>query len=142
MSLKYEAFDQKLFNWLSNNRTNVTTALASQALGASSTTLQRHISRRFSQLEDRGVLECRLEGTTRVCSVIKELPATLAKKRWRPAPRPDTSPSPGKSIPAQDSLEFEAGGGNVERLPTYWDRRPSCNAIGLVSIDHVLAALD
>lgn len=145
MSQKYAAFDQKLFAWLAENRTDVTTSLVNQELEADSTTLQRHVSRRFTQLEDRGVLKCRLEGTTRVCSVEKDLPTTLAKQRWRPGPGLDSSlppATPHVSIPARNSLEFEAAGGHVQRLTTHWDQKPSCNATGMLSIDSVLAALD
>lgn len=142
---KYAAFDKRLFAWLADNREEVTTSQVNEALGADSVTLQRHVSRRFTQLEDRGILSCRLEGTTRICTVQKDLPDTLAKKRWRPGPGPDPvipTPVPHRSIEATTSDEFIAAGGVIDKLPCAWDRKPTCNAVGLVSIDHVLAALD
>lgn len=142
MSQKYEAFDQKLFAWLRDNRRDVTTAKANQALKAEDSTLQRHVSRRFTQLEDRGVLVCHLEGTTRVCTVQKDPPESLAKQRWRPPSNQQDPLPPAHSIEAADSIEFEARGGIIEKLPSQWDKKPSCNAVGIISFDHLLASLD
>lgn len=139
MAQKYAAFDQKLLGWLAANQKDVTTSQVNQALQADTTTLQRHVSRRFSQLEDRGVLVCRLEGTTRICQVVLPLPDNFNKKTPIRIIEP---PLPAVSIPAENSSEFEAAGGKIQRLPSTWDRRPTCNAVGLISIDHILAALD
>lgn len=140
---KYTDFDSKLFAWLANNREGATTAKAIEALGPLTSTEQRHVSRRFTQLEDRAVLSCELRGTTRVCTVQKDLPATLAKQRWRPANQANASPSSkAVSIPATTSDEFQAAGGVIEKIPSHWDQKPTCNAVGILDFTHYLASLD
>lgn len=121
MAPKYAHVDAALLTWLSNNREGVTTAGAVTALAITDPTTQRHVSRRFTQLEDRGVLRCTLDGTTRVCSVEKDPPETLARKRWS-QPHPGAPVPPGASIPAADSAAYEAAGGIIERLPSLFDR--------------------
>ena len=122
MASKYRKLDQKLFAWLRDNRKNATTAGAMKALGITSKLEQRHISRRFTQLEDRSVLRCSLRGTTRVCAVVAEIPASLEKKRWRPgANLKAPPPSAGKPIPAATSEEFLRQGGIIEKLPSRFD---------------------
>lgn len=125
MAGKYAELDKKLFAWLATQQPEeVTTSNAIAALGLTENTEQRHVSRRFSQLEDRGVLTCRLQGTTRFCTVQKELPATLAKQRWRPKSSEPLSASPTslvKSIPAVNSDEFLAAGGKIDKLDSAWN---------------------
>lgn len=121
--LKYEQLDADLFSWLRRQRRGITTANAVRALKVTNSTSKRHISRRFSQLEDRGTLVCEIQGTTRVCQVIGELPATLAKKKAANDPAEPVN----QQIPASDSQEFIAAGGQIERLPSRWDN-PITNA--------------
>jgi hypothetical protein len=139
MSFKYAKFDRKLFAWLRGIRaTNgiATTADAILALGVGKNpTLQRHVSRRFTQLEDRGVLVCTLRGTTRLCRIVAEIPDSLAKQPWRAGISKAVSQhldATGKrsapvqasscSIPAATSDEFLAKGGTIDRLPSHWDK--------------------
>lgn len=123
MALKYDQLDADLFSWLRRHRRGVTTASAVRALRVTNSTSKRHISRRFSQLEDRGTLVCELQGTTRVCQVIGELPASLAKKQAGNDPAEPVN----QQIRAGDSQEFIAAGGQIERLPSRWDN-PTTNA--------------
>lgn len=116
MALKYEKLDTQLCNWLRQNQKGVTTTQAIRALHITDTTAQRHISRRFSQLEDRGVLKCEIVGTTRVCQVIAQVPFLLSKQRafiGRVVPN-------SQNIPAANSDEFLAAGGVIERVPSAW----------------------
>ena len=139
MASKYARFDSNLFAWLRRLRDRdigVTTADAIKALGVTDKARQRHISRRFTQLEDRGVLKCTLHGTTRICTVVAEVPGSLAKRHWRSMIHADvrntlsrkTAPlnqgASAPSIPARNSAEFEAAGGVIERLPSHWDNAP------------------
>lgn len=132
MAHKYAKFDRKLFAWLRSVReVKVTTASAAEAVGAAANkTQQRHISRRFTQLEDRGVLKCTLQGTTRICEVVGDIPVSLSKQPWRKSiadavarqlnQEPKSTHS-AVSIPATTSEEFLAKGGNMEVLPSRWD---------------------
>jgi hypothetical protein len=139
MARKYQKFDKKLFAWLHENRSEVTTASAIQALGISCSTTQRHVSRRFTQLEDRGIIKCTLRGTTRVCEVLQDLPADFAARRWNPTATdrfqnqtaPSMSPTTA-AIPASNSEEFEAAGGKIERLGTNWDRPMRLRPLGVL----------
>ena len=123
MANKYRQLDRQLFAWLRDHREDATTAGAVEALGATEKTQQRHISRRFTQLEDRGVLKCTLRGTTRVCVTVAEIPESLEKQRWRPGINFKASPrSPAeKPIQAVDSSEYERLGGTIEKLPSRFD---------------------
>lgn len=131
MASKYAKFDLKLFAWLRTNRENITTALIAKTFGITDKTHQRHISRQFTALEDRGVLKCRLEGTTRVCSVDGEVPEDLTKQPWRRGihksiarqlnQEPHIHSSPAQPVVATTSDQFEAAGGTIEKLPTDWD---------------------
>lgn len=126
---KYDKFDKELFSWLEKKKTGITTADAIESLGIQKDrTKQRHISRRFSQLEDRGIIKCDLKGTTRICKLVADLPKTMAKKviksphlRTYPQPRP-VHHCDRPSIPAADSQEFVANGGVIEVLPNTWDK--------------------
>lgn len=118
---KYAKLDTRVFKWLSKHRTDLTTARVYKALRITDPVEQRHISRRFTQLEDRGVLVCSLRRTERICKVKKEVPKTLAKKRWAPKPPPQP-PQQIQSIPAENSYQFEMAGGRIERLATHWDK--------------------
>ncbi|WP_199097283.1 hypothetical protein [Dyella sp. ASV21] len=117
MALKYDRLDAELFTWLRQNRRGVTTAKAINALGVKCTTAKRHVSRRFSQLEDRGVLVCDIQGTTRVCQVVTDPPATLAKQRVTTA----SAEPVNQNIPASNADEFVALGGRIERIPAAWE---------------------
>lgn len=118
MALKYDRLDAELFSWLRKHRRDVTTARAINALNVSCTTAKRHISRRFSQLEDRGTLVCEIQGTTRVCRVVAEPPATLAKQsRSKQAAAEPVN----QNITAANADEFVASGGTIERLPAAWE---------------------
>lgn len=138
---KYEEFDGRLFAWLHCNRTDVTTSLAIQALGSTGATLERHVSRRFTQLEDRGILKCTLKGTTRVCSVESDPPLTLASKPWR-TPKPVDAPRLPCSIPANDSNQFELAGGTIEKVESHWDKPLAAKAIGALTFTDYVNSLD
>lgn len=117
MALKYDKLDTELFSWLRRQRWGATTAQAITALKVTHSTSRRHISRRFSQLEDRGTLLCELKGTARVCTVIGDLPETLAK-----TPHKNTAPKPlNQDLLASNSEEFLAAGGVIEKLSSAWD---------------------
>lgn len=142
MSSKYARFDSKLFAWLRRHRadnTDVTTAAAITALAVTDKAKQRHISRRFTQLEDREVLDCRLAGTTRICKVVAEVPDSLGKKHWRSLINAEIRSrasqtarkeadaarvTPAPSIRARNSEEFLAAGGQIQTLPNHWDNTP------------------
>jgi hypothetical protein len=117
MALKYEKLDAALFSWLRKHRRGITTASAIHALKVTCPTAKRHVSRRFSQLEDRGTLVCSLDGTTRVCRVEGAMPDTLAKQRAHIAA---IAPA-NQNIHAADADEFVAAGGEIQRLPSAWD---------------------
>ena len=143
MPPKYEQVDAQLLAWLDSNRAGATTSLAIQALCITDPTTQRHVSRRFTQLEDKGVLKCRLQGTTRVCSVERNPPTTLARKRWQQAAQAAPAPSAGhSSIPADTSHQFEAAGGRIEKLASPWDKPAPCNSVGIVTFSDFLNTLD
>lgn len=138
---KYKELDARVFKWLKRNRTGVTTLRIFKALRITDLTVQRHISRRFSQLEDRGVLVCTLQRTLRVCTVVKDPPKTLAKKKWR-HPAPPAPPAPSPSIPAANSHEFEQAGGIIQRLETKWGTRPPRTPLGRVTFLEMLHDLE
>lgn len=122
MAGKYTQLDRRLLEWLGSHRSDVTTAGVIAGLELTEPRDIRHVSRRFTQLEDRRVLACKLHGTTRICSVLQDPPTTLAKAPWRSTPIQEAKPQPVRSVPAQDSEEFLAAGGTIERLPAAWDR--------------------
>lgn len=160
MTRKYDLIDERLLQWLRANPGQATTAAAIEALAVKCTTTQRHISRRFTLLEDKGAIVCELQGTTRVCTVQPDrLPAALHKgglnnRTWRERIRgdidglhgqhaqhaPPTSSLP--SIPAANSNEFEAAGGHVERLPTSWDKSAPRRQLGPITLLDHLSELD
>lgn len=144
MRCKYQKLDNQLLSWLHDNRENITTASVALALGISCPTTERHISRRFTHLEDRGVLQCKLQGTMRICSVVKDPPESLAKERWRPKHNePAKSQDPGQNfIKANDSTSFEAAGGIIERLPSTWDNPAPQRRIGAMTFQDQLTTLD
>lgn len=155
---KYDTTDQRLLSWLRDVSEEITTAHAVDALDIVDPTTQRHISRRFTLLEDRGALRCRLHGTMRICSVDPEkLPEHLHKsgpnnRTWRSRidneiaqcgaqPATDT-PVPSPSIPASTSEEFLAAGGTIERLPANWDHPYSSCPLGPTTLLDHLNTLD
>jgi hypothetical protein len=155
---KYDTIDNRLLNWLRENPAGATTVDAIAALAVACNTTQRHISRRFSLLEDKGALQCELRGTTRVCTVIPEkLPQILHKapnaRAWRKniqaqidqttgAPAEPVKPlAPAPSIRAANSDEFLLAGGQMERIPSTWDTQPK-RAIGPTTLLEQLAELD
>lgn len=143
MAPKYERVDAELFTWLHSNREEVTTATAIAALGVDDPTTQRHISRRFTQLEDRGVLKCTLKGTTRVCTVELDPPTTMARKKWRQnTPPAEYTPAPISALHATNSEEFLAKGGTIEKLPSHWDKPATCKGIGIMTFDDLISTLD
>lgn len=159
MARKYDSIDERLLQWLRDNSEKATTAAAIEALAIKCSTTQRHISRRFTLLEDKGALVCSLQGTTRVCTVqIKRLPAALHRggpnnQSWRSrirgeideqigSPATPSPPSSHPSIPAENSLEFEAAGGHVERLPSCWDRLVPKRQVGPLTLIDLLSELD
>ncbi len=125
---KYEKLDTRVFRWLGKHLKDLTTVRVFKALHITNPVEQRHVSRRFTQLEDKGILVCKLNRTMRVCVVAKgkTLPKTLTKKRWAPRPAP-TIVVTIQSIPAEDSNQFELAGGKIERLGTRWNN--SCSQI-------------
>lgn len=136
--------------WLRDNRSNVTTARIINALNITDLPTQRHLSRRFSLLEDKGVLSCTLQGTTRICEVAKDPPDTLHKPKGRQywltivperASEP-VSPAPATSISATTSEEFLAAGGRIERLPSHWDKTAPQNAVGIHTLLDLISTLD
>ena len=137
---KYDQIDEDLLNWLRANPSNATTGAVIEALKITCGTTQRHISRRFTLLEDRQLIECTLRGTTRVCTVPvpEDLPEYLHKggsnnttwrsktsrdisdrKRGRPVKTIHQPPAP--SVQAETSEEFLAAGGVIEKLPSHWN---------------------
>jgi hypothetical protein len=152
---KYDAIDERLLQWLRSQPPEVTTAAAFKALEITDETTRRHVSRRFSLLEDKGAISCQLFGATRICTVsFEQLPDALHKggpnnRTWRNrirtsiedstkcAQRPSSSGS-HPSIPANNSSEFEAAGGQVERLPSRWDQRGGVCPLGSFTLlDHI-----
>ena len=116
MTRKYDLIDERLLQWLRENPGQATTAAAIEALAVKCTTTQRHISRRFTLLEDKGAIVCELQGTTRVCTVQPDrLPAALHKgglnnRTWRERIRGDI-----------DGLH---GVRRREGAVSFWIRRP------------------
>ena len=159
MTRKYDAIDERLIQWLRANPDKATTAAAIEALAVKCTTTQRHISRRFTLLEDKGALTCELQGTTRVCTVQPDrLPLAMHKgglnnRTWRErirgeisdlnhAPHPSVPSSSLPSIPASDSLEYEAAGGHIERLPNSWDTPAPKRQLGPLTFLEYISELD
>lgn len=155
MTRKYDLIDEQLLQWLRENPQGATTSAIFKALNITCTTAQRHISRRVTNLSDRGILTCVMQGASRVCEVnVSQLPKVLHKggpnnKTWRSRISGDTqdtnptttAPSSAQtaSIPADNSLEFEAAGGIIQRLPCVWERPHSRRQMGPVTpLDHVL----
>ena len=118
MPLKYDQLDQRFLSWLRQNDQRITTSRVIRELGITSLTEQRHISRRFTQLEDRGTLVCVLEGVCRVCRVVGQVPATLSRQKL---PKPVQEALVNQNIIATTSEEFLARGGTIVRLPAAWD---------------------
>ncbi len=148
MARKYDQIDARLLAWLRTAPTEITTAKAIDALGITDTTTQRHLSRRFSLLEDRGALSCTLRGTTRVCTVLVDrLPEVLHKLRhrgtWQSAYQESQAPTePVASIPATNSEEFLAAGGVIERLPSHWDALGPRKSAGPASLMDQIELMD
>lgn len=144
---KYEQLDQQLFAWLRDNQGVFTTAMAIQALYVESTppppTIVRHISQRFTQLENKRILQCTLFGTQRMCTLVGELPDTLTKARWKP-PTSNTTPvvTATQSIPATTTEEFLAAGGVIQELPCQIGEPGGTNPIGQFTLGDQLFALD
>lgn len=138
---KYAKLDKRVFAWLKKHRTGISTARLYKALRITDVVTQRHISRRFTQLEDKGVLVCKLQRTMRVCVLVEDPPKTLSKKRWKPQP-PPPAPKPAPSIPAENSLEFEMAGGKIERLPTHWDKPRPQTPLGTFTLIDTINNLD
>lgn len=119
---KYAKLDTRILRWLGRHRENVSTAQLFKALRIISSIEQRHISRRFTQLEDKGILRCSLKRTERFCKVIKDPPKTLNKKRWVAHPPPKVVITLHiKSIPANNSEEFKLAGGRIEIIKSNWN---------------------
>lgn len=153
MAGKYAKLDKQLLSWLRKNRENVTVAMANQALKITKPTVQRYICRRFSLLEDRGILVCTLKGTTRVCSVTVEPPETFDtpknQRTWRQnvhasmvTDKIKATSSNQPSVPCATSQEWEAAGGTIERLPSHWDKRAPQNALGAITFLDYISELD
>ena len=144
MPRKYARLDARLLVWLSENRSEITTAKISGALKIKDTTVERHLSRKLSYLEDIGVITCEHRGTRRVCQVIKDPPKTMAKQPWRPRRvEPAKIIDLAKSkIKAVDSIAFEAAGGVIERLPTTWDQPTRQRQIGAMTFQDRITNLD
>jgi hypothetical protein len=122
MAGKYRQIDRKLLMWLDHNRVGVTTAKVFDALKIQDETTRRHISRRFTQLEDKGNLVCSLQGTTRICAVSGVLPASMSKhKKWTFGAQ-NKPQQPGKAIPGTTSDDFIQAGGEIEKLPSCFDK--------------------
>lgn len=121
MSSKYARLDEKLFAWLEEMESGITTSGAFAALSADTEAVRRHIARRISQLQAKKILDCEIQGTARVCTLVKPLPTTLAKERWAQRRTPKVMPRHYTPIPAANSEEFVANGGIIERLPAAWD---------------------
>lgn len=134
---KYDKIDQELLAWLRTNPKDFTTNQAAEILGVSCLTTHRHISRRFSLLEDRQLLRCTLYGTKRICNVPDPtaLPDVLHKggpnaQLWRQAiiadavaslPSAPAKAQTSRSFPGTTSEDFVAAGGVIEKLPAHWD---------------------
>lgn len=159
MARKYDRIDERLLQWLRENPEGATTAAAIEALAVECGTTQRHISRRFSLLEDKGALVCELRGTTRICAVqLERMPTALHKgglnnKSWRNRIRgdiddatgavtPPPPPSSHPSIRAENSIEFEAAGGHIERLPTNWGKPAPKRQLGPLTFLDVISELE
>ena len=142
MTRKYEKLDTKLLAWLGINRTGVSTSSAISALGISGKTAERHVSRQFTALQNKGVLVCELQGTTRVCKVIKDPPSTLSKERWRPKHEPKAQAAAAPNITAVDSAAFEAAGGMIQKLPNNWDKPITQKALGAMTFSDYISSLD
>lgn len=132
MTHKYKSFDKKLFAAMNSQQKEITTQSLATALDVlKSKTHQRHITRRLSQLEQRGVISCRTHGMTRICEVTGELPEFFAKRQvWRNSihsevqqdmRNAEAKAAEIKPIKASTSEEFLAAGGVINVLPTQWD---------------------
>ena len=122
--------DKKLLVWLSNNKTDVTTAKILANAGLDGPNKQQYVSKRISQLEDRCILQCVVSGGVRTCQVVRPLPDNLSQKRMSPSLSTPVDMSKIKTIRANDSFEFEAAGGLIERLPNNWDHIPPTKTVG------------
>ena len=120
---KHKGLDRKLFNWIRENRTKLTVPNAIRVLRILQKDERRHITRRFSQLRARGFL--RLVGTDPVetYEAVGNIPLDTAQPGWvkltssvQRKPREEVLQQSG-SIPATNSEEFLAQGGEIEYLP-------------------------
>lgn len=119
---KYAELDKRVLRWLGRHREDISTAKIIKALKITDSVEKRHISRRFTQLEDKGVLICSLKRTERFCKVIKDPPKTMDKKRWTPNPSPKVVYFLNiKSIPANNSDDFLLAGGQIEKIESRWN---------------------
>lgn len=126
---KYEKFDRKLLAWIAENQSDLTTNQAIADLNVTSKTLKRHVGKRFSQLRDWGYLESKQVVTAKVCWVVKPLPKTFSRPKWKATPITPSKPS--KALPTGATVEeFLANGGVIEVLPTQEKPRTSRPARG------------
>lgn len=122
---KHQKLDEALLDWMNETQEGLTTNLALDALNIDNSVIRRHISKRFSLLEERGYLKCTRYGSVRTCRVVKPLPEVLSARvvsKYLQSPCRTARPvHTGKSIPAADSEEFIRNGGVIEVIPTSWD---------------------
>lgn len=114
--------DKLLLEWLDKNREDITVGRINRELELPGPNKLNYISRRLSQLEDKCILKFSVLKNIRQYRVVRELPESMGQKRWAPGltiAEPEI-PS-GPSIKAKDSIEFEAKGGIVQKLPNNWD---------------------
>lgn len=170
MVRKYDKIDAALLTWLRTEPKEFTTTDANAFLRITNGIAKRHISRRFTLLEDRGALVCSLRGTTRVCNVLVEkLPDVLHKggpnnRTWRGQMHvsihgnsPDApaqfngangkhhKPTPRFAPPkvATSSVEeFLAAGGQIEVIPNHWDSRAKRKKMGPATFEDYVTELD
>ena len=122
MSIKHLALDRKLFNWIRENRTELSVSSAQTQLKVHDKAERRHICRRFAQLQARGLLRRTREHPWPQYDVCGEIPFTTRDAAWkkfthvRSAPAPVVIPD-APSIEASNSEEFLARGGQKHVLP-------------------------
>ncbi len=126
MSIKHLALDRKLFNWIRENRTGLSVSGAQTQLKIRDKAERRHICRRFSQLQARGLLRLIQEHPWPEYEVRGEIPRTTSDAAWKKFTQARLTSTPviitdAPSIEATNSEEFLARGGKLHILPPLQD---------------------
>lgn len=127
MSTKHAALDRKLFQWIREKRSGITIPDAIHTLKILDKAERRHVNRRFTQLRSRGFLYLIERLPIMVFETLGTIPQDATRSDWINAQhntlrcRAPATPRAHVSIMATNSHEFEAMGGQIERLPSFTD---------------------